>query len=64
MIILIHFLFLASQCKTNACSCAKIKMGCIEFCGCGDEEYDCKNIWNEHQLESDEDLTDDEVDDD
>ncbi|XP_066923101.1 uncharacterized protein [Clytia hemisphaerica] len=56
----------ASQCKTNACSCAKAKMGCSEFCGCGDEGYtnECNNKWNENQYESDdEDENEDEFED-
>ena len=59
-------LFSASQCKTNACSFAKAKMGCSEFCGCGDEgdTNECKNKWNENQYESDdEDENEDEFED-
>ena len=63
---LICFLFSASQCKTNACSCAKAKMSCSEFCGCGDEgdTNECQNKWNENQYDSDdEDENEDEIED-
>ena len=51
-------LFLVSECKTTACSCAKSQIRCSEFCKC---EGDYQNIWNVvGNIENDDEYSDEE----